>query len=184
MKAALFLALLPTASAVGVLVFGDSQGDTGPTYKVVEDQLAAHGVKHNVKNAAVGGTLSCGWAQNPNAIVKAAQDNGFGDAGPDLVWFTAGGNDLAGDTKYHSCLDAAKSGSDAKSCLDAANDRLLPCTTTLLEHLWAAYPNASVGSYNYEVPCMEGAVRVFRQKCTLEVAIGSQASVRLKRTCV
>jgi hypothetical protein len=154
----LLLAALPTtiSAVVGVLVFGDSQGDTGPTYKVIQDELALHGVAHNVQNAAIGGTLSCGWAANPNAIVKAAQDNGFGAAGPDLVWFTAGGNDLAGDAKYHTCLDAATTASDAKSCLDAANDRLLPCTTTLLENLWATYPNASVGIYNYEVPCMEG----------------------------
>merc|ERR1719155_288215 len=31
----------------------------------------------------------------------------------------------------------------------------MPCTTTLLENLWSAYPNAKVGMYNYEVSCMD-----------------------------
>ena len=65
---------------VGVLVFGDSQGDTGPTYQVVQDQLQDHNVSHKVISVAVGGTLSCGWAQDPKALAKAAQ-NQFGSNG-------------------------------------------------------------------------------------------------------
>ena len=54
-----------------------------------------------VVNKAVGGTLACGWAKDPDAIVSAARD-AFPDAadGPDFVWYTAGANDLAQDKQY------------------------------------------------------------------------------------
>ena len=68
------LALVHASSALNVLVFGDSQGDTGPTAQVLEDEFSAHGVSATVVNAAVGGTLACGWAADPDAIVKAAKD--------------------------------------------------------------------------------------------------------------
>ena len=90
----------PAAGSVNVLVFGDSQGDTGPTFQVVTDQLKKHDRDGTVKNAAVGGTLSCGWAQDPDAVAKAAR-KAFGSGGADIVWLTVGGNDLAGDQKYH-----------------------------------------------------------------------------------
>ena len=60
------------AKPVRILVFGDSQGDVGPTYKVVEDQLKKYGRAGTVVNAAIGGTLSCGWAKDPDAVAKAA----------------------------------------------------------------------------------------------------------------
>ena len=81
-------------------MFGDSQGDVGPTYKVVEDQLKKYGRAGTVVNAAIGGTLSCGWAKDPDAVAKAAT-RAFGILGPDLVWLTVGGNDMAADSKYH-----------------------------------------------------------------------------------
>eukprot|EP00947_MAST-08B_sp_MAST-8B-sp1_P005577 g5577.t1 len=146
----------PLAAAVDVLVFGDSQGDTGPTYKVVQDQLSLHNVSDaRVVNAAIGGTLSCGWAKDPDAVAKAGRD-AFGAAGPDVVWLTVGGNDMAGDAKYHSCLDKAEAEADAKACTKAATDRLMPCTVSLLKGLWSAFPNARVGMYNYEVGCISG----------------------------
>ena len=83
-----------------ILVFGDSQGDVGPTYKVLEDQLKQHDRAGTVINAAIGGTLSCGWAKDPKAVAKAAA-KAFGLSGPHLVWLTVGGNDMAGDSKYH-----------------------------------------------------------------------------------
>ena len=88
------------AEPLKILVFGDSQGDVGPTYKVVEDQLKQHGKAGTVINAAIGGTLSCGWAKDPKAVAKAAA-KAFGSSGPHLVWLTVGGNDMAGDSKYH-----------------------------------------------------------------------------------
>lgn len=88
------------ADPVKILVFGDSQGDVGPTYQVVEDQLKKHGRAGTVVNAAIGGTLSCGWAKDPKAVAKAAI-KAFGISGPELVWLTVGANDLAADSKYH-----------------------------------------------------------------------------------
>ena len=32
----------------------------------------------------------------------------------------------------------------------------MPCTQTLLGRLWAAYPEAKVGQYGYEAPCLDG----------------------------
>lgn len=110
-------------------------------------------INAKVINKSVGGTLACGWAEDPNAIVNAAQE-AFGGA-PDFVWYTAGGNDLAGDEKYHLCLDVARSVDAAKACIEAAVARLLPCTTSLLDNLWKAFPNAKVGQYNYMATCME-----------------------------
>jgi len=141
------------AKALKVLVFGDSQGDVGPTYRVLQDQLDSHGVGGTVVNKAIGGTKACGWATDPDALAKAAR-NAFGDEGPDYVWYTAGGNDLAGDSAYHSCLAAAKTDADARECLVAGNGRLMTCTVALLEGLWKAFPEAKVGQYNYEVACV------------------------------
>ena len=159
--AALILAALAAnvagAQQLRVLVFGDSQGDTGPTAQTLTDALNAHNVSNNVVNKAVGGTLACGWAQDPAAIAKAAKKAfPLHPAGPDLVWLTAGGNDLAQDAVYHSCLDGAHSDDDAAACTAAAVGRFLVCTRTLLSGLWAAYPNAKVGQYGYEAPCLEG----------------------------
>jgi lysophospholipase L1-like esterase len=115
-----------------VLVFGDSQGDVGPTYRVLQDQFVAHNVSANVVNAAVGGTLSCGWlATGPDAVVKAAQ-HAFPGAAPDFVWFTAGGNDLAQDADYAACNARAASFADSRACLVTANQKLITCTDTLL----------------------------------------------------
>ena len=122
-----------------VLVFGDSQGDTGPTWKALADSLKANKVDAKVINKSVGGTLACGWADDPAAIVKAAND-AFGGASPDFVWYTAGGNDLAGDKRYHLCNNVARTLDAAKACLEGAVGRLMPCTTTLLEHLWKVFP--------------------------------------------
>lgn len=143
-----------SSSPLRFLVFGDSQGDTGPTWRALDDSLKANKISATVINKSVGGTLACGWAQDPDAIVKAAND-AFGGA-PDFVWYTAGGNDLAGDEKYHTCLDAARSLDAAKACVDGGVSRLMPCTTTLLQHLWTAFPSAKVGQYNYMDTCMDG----------------------------
>jgi hypothetical protein len=148
---------LTAAAPLNVLVFGDSQGDTGPTWRALADSFASHNVSAHVVNKAVGGTLACGWAQDPNAIVKAAKEAfPFAKNGPDFVWYTAGANDLAGDKQYHLCLDIAKSDDDVQACFDAANARMIGCTKTLLENLHTTYPNAKVGQYNYMSTCLDG----------------------------
>ena len=57
--------------SLNVLVFGDSQGDTGPTWKALRDVLYKQKVKATVINKSIGGTKACAWATDPNAIVKA-----------------------------------------------------------------------------------------------------------------
>jgi hypothetical protein len=69
----LLLCLVGYSEAVNVLVFGDSQGDTGPTWKALQDVLDKHKSNATVINKSVGGTRACGWASDPDAIVKAAQ---------------------------------------------------------------------------------------------------------------
>ena len=101
---------------------------SGPTYVELQDTLDSHGVAANVKNAAIGGTLACGWeGDDPDAITTAAR-SAFPLGAPDLVWFTAGGNDMAQDTLYHECLDRAATMDDASSCSDAAVKRMIGCT--------------------------------------------------------
>jgi hypothetical protein len=57
-------------------VFGDSQGDTldQRTTPFIQDALDKHKIKAAVINKSVGGTLACGWAHDPKAIVKAAKE--------------------------------------------------------------------------------------------------------------
>jgi len=139
-----------------VLVFGDSQGDTGPTYQALQDVLDRHNTSAKVINKSVGGTLACGWAKNPDAIVDAANE-AFPGTGPDLVWYTAGANDLAQDPLYHSCLHKASSDQEAAACIAQSTSGFTNCTETLLEYFWAAFPAAKVGQYNYEMGCLDSS---------------------------
>ena len=77
-----------TLRGLNVLVFGDSQGDTGPTYQALQDAFDLHSVSANVVNAAVGGTLACGWLDDggASAIADAARDAFGTRAAPDVVW--------------------------------------------------------------------------------------------------
>lgn len=155
---------LRPAGPLKVLVFGDSQGTQGPTWHTLQDTLDSHNVSASVVNKAIGGTRACGWAEHADAMVNASRE-AFPDAadGPDLVWYTAGGNDLAQDLEYHACTLFAETDSAIKTCVSQANSRLMACTQTLYESLWAAFPNAKVGQYNYMATCMQG-------ECLLEAA--------------
>ena len=99
-----------------------------------------HRASATVINKSLGGTLACVWAESPDAIAKAAQE-AFVGASPDLVWYTAGANDMAADQPLHACLDKATSDSDAAMCIDKASAKVM----TLLENLWGAFPKAMVG---------------------------------------
>ena len=138
----LFIALAAPAK-LNVLVFGDSQGTQGPTWHTLQDALDEHGVNATVVNKAIGGTRACGWAKHADAMVTASRA-AFPNAtsGPDLVWYTAGGNDLAEDLEYHACTLVAFSSSALKSCIAEANSRLMTCTQTMYEALWAVFPRA------------------------------------------
>lgn len=153
------LAAAPTAAdPLRVLVFGDSQGDIGPTWQELQDVLDSNGANATVVNKAVGGTTACGWANDDADAITTAARSAFGpQAAPDLVWYTAGANDLANDGLYHACFARAGTFGDATACVDAAVGRMMGCTTTLLESLWESSPNASVGMYNYVETNMDRA---------------------------
>ena len=53
---AAFTQVVKTDEPLKVLVFGDSQGDVGPTYQVLEDVL---GSQATVINKSEGGTRAC-----------------------------------------------------------------------------------------------------------------------------
>jgi hypothetical protein len=164
----LFFLVLVAAAAppvtLRVLVFGDSQGTQGPTWKTLQDAFDSHNISAKVVNKAVGGTRACGWAKQPDAIVSASRE-AFPNAtaGPDFVWYTAGGNDLAEDLEYHACTLAASSQNAVRDCLEKANERLMGCTQTLFNGLWKEWPTTKVGQYNYMATCMQG-------ECLLEGA--------------
>ena len=77
-------------NATTVLVFGDSWGDTGPTWQTIRDAFARRNRTADVRSAAVGGTTACGWA--PSSLVNASRAlfPELAETGPDFVWFTAG----------------------------------------------------------------------------------------------
>ena len=167
----LLLAHLLTCSSIAngskplnVLTFGDSQATQGPTWRTLQDVLETHNVTANVVNKARGGTRACGWAKHVDAMVTAARE-AFPNAtdGPDLVWYTAGGNDLAQDLQYHACTLVAATEDAIQSCIGKANARLMACSVSLFERLWDVFPNAKIGQYNYMATCMHG-------ECLIEAA--------------
>jgi len=147
-----------------VLTVGDSWGDTGPTYKIIKDAFDKNGVAVNSINRAVGGTTACQWASKTKsdktkttfakgqALVNAAEEE-FGSKGPDFVWYTLGGNDLAFDNTKSSCLSKAKNDDAAKKCMKASSDKAKACTEQLLEPFFNKFPNSKLMQCNYDVPC-------------------------------
>merc|ERR1712232_383415 len=99
----------------------------GPTYKIIKDVFDKNGVAVDSKNRAIGGTTACEWAGKTKsdktkttfsagqALVNAAEEE-FGEDGPDFVWYTLGGNDMADSSEHHSCLKKAKSDRSSGVC--------------------------------------------------------------------
>lgn len=147
-----------------VLTIGDSWGDTGPTYKIIKDVFDKNGVAVESKNRAIGGTTACEWASKTKsdktsttfkageALINAAEEE-FGESGPDFVWYTLGGNDLAFDGDKASCLKNAKTDDEAKVCMKTSSDKAKACTEQLLEPFFAKFPNSKLMQCNYDVPC-------------------------------
>lgn len=164
-RTALALTVLGAVEATyTVLSIGDSWGDTGPTYKIIADAFKKNGVDAIVKNRAIGGTTACEWSAKTKsdksstkfnageAMINAAKEE-FGDAGPDFIWYTAGGNDLVFDNVYHSCLSDAKTDADAKLCVKTSSDKAKACTAQMFDPFFKAFPNTKVMQCNYDVPC-------------------------------
>jgi len=116
-----------------VLTVGDSWGDTGPTYRIIEQAFDKRDVAVDSKNRAIGGTTACQWASwteskktkatfaKGQALVNAAEEE-FGDAGPEFLWYTLGANDMGQSDSLHACLKEAATESDAQVCVKAASD--------------------------------------------------------------
>eukprot|EP00927_Polykrikos_kofoidii_P077481 TRINITY_DN74418_c0_g1_i1.p1 TRINITY_DN74418_c0_g1~~TRINITY_DN74418_c0_g1_i1.p1 ORF type:complete len:278 (-),score=48.75 TRINITY_DN74418_c0_g1_i1:508-1341(-) len=150
--------LTVTAAKVNVLVFGDSFGDTGPTYKVLQDMFDMHGIDADVQSSAIGGTAACQWAMQDGGMEMVEQTQKlFPDVvnGPDYVWYTMGANDQWQDGDFQSCLKSKKGKSyeEALECSRAESDHIMECTTKMLDNFWQAYPNAKVLQTGYDIPC-------------------------------
>eukprot|EP00928_Gymnodinium_smaydae_P041489 TRINITY_DN28076_c0_g1_i1.p1 TRINITY_DN28076_c0_g1~~TRINITY_DN28076_c0_g1_i1.p1 ORF type:complete len:324 (-),score=33.27 TRINITY_DN28076_c0_g1_i1:52-927(-) len=139
-----------------VLVFGDSWGALGPSYREVQDTFNRHGVAASVLSTAVSGSSACGWAAQDEgmALVKSVRST-FPNLpnGPDFVWYTAGGNDLAYSSSLKACAGQAKQFEDMVACLKSTAQEIMGCTETLLNNLWKAYPNVKVMHSGYDLPC-------------------------------
>ena len=150
------MTLLGAAHAnLSVLVFGDSWGSLGPSWHMLEDMFASHGVAATVKSSAKGGTQACQWAAEPKSLAMEAAAL-FGEQGPDYVWYTLGGNDIAGGD-YGDCSKAATSLHEELQCMRAATDKINACTESMLGPFWEAYPHAKVLQCGYDIPCEQGS---------------------------
>jgi hypothetical protein len=143
---------------LSVLVVGDSFGDTGPTYRALDDTFKNNGVPATVESTAVGGTTTCHWASQEDGmkLVNDAKKK-FPNAvdGPDYMWYTLGANDQWSDGDFQSCLKSAKGGSwqDALDCAAPEVDRLVGCGATMLENYWNEFPKSKVLFTGYDIPC-------------------------------
>eukprot|EP01051_Picozoa_sp_SAG22_P005098 SAG22_NODE_294_length_12872_cov_47.391372_6_plen_189_part_00 len=86
----------------------------------------------NCSSAARGGTEACQWAGSPTSLAEAAAKlfPELGPAGPDLVWYTLGGNDFA-NHHYQNCSKTAKTFSDEMACIGARARVLTPFPATV-----------------------------------------------------
>jgi hypothetical protein len=159
LRAAAAVSLLVSFSAAktyNVLVVGDSWGvDLWPA---IQHTFDSHNVSAKVFSTAIGGTTACQWAAkfDGTALVKSAKSK-FPDLadGPDFVWYSLGGNDLALDKPYHQCMKGAVSYDDAKVCVGKLIEKINGCTSTLLETYWAKYPKSKVFQCGYDMPCLD-----------------------------
>mmetsp|Transcript_40637 Transcript_40637/g.115046 ORF Transcript_40637/g.115046 Transcript_40637/m.115046 type:complete len:356 (+) Transcript_40637:118-1185(+) len=143
--------------AAKVLVFGDSWGESGPSWVMLDKMLAAHGVAAVVRNAAIGGTRACQWSEDPWSIPRLAKDNfpKMNDKGESLfVWYTLGGNDLL-DEPYLSCQRRSKTFREAAGCLAVQTAKVVGCSRVLLRSLFTALPKTRVVQCGYDLSCVE-----------------------------
>jgi hypothetical protein len=147
-----------SAGELSVIVVGDSFGDTGPTYRALDDTFKNNGVPATVESTAVGGTTTCHWAAQEDGmkLVNDAKKK-FPNAadGPDYMWYTLGANDQWSDGDFQSCIKTAKHGSwqDALDCAAPEVERLVGCGATMLENYWAEFPKSKVLFTGYDIPC-------------------------------
>jgi len=139
-------------SNVNVLAFGDSWVSKGPSWLMLVDMFAFHGVAATVRSVAETGTRACQWAKVPNNLAKAAEKF-FPSKGPDFVWYSLGVNDLK-DKDFITCTQATADNLEASlNCMRQKTMEINSCTKTLLSNLWEIYPNTKVLQCGYDLPC-------------------------------
>lgn len=137
-----------------VLVFGDSWGALGPSWRTLTDMFAGHGVSAQVKSTAVSGTMACQWAQIPQNLASAANRE-FPGTGPDFIWLTTGGNDLLTE-EYKSCSLKSKTYDEALVCATTQAEKSRKCNEILLDKLYAVFPKTQVFQCGYDFQCAAG----------------------------
>lgn len=147
------LAAVVNAKNTTVLVFGDSWGDTGPTWKTISDVFERNDQSADVRSAAVGGTTACGWAEDPNSLADASQSL-FPELpdGPDFVWYTLGGNDLENEI-YQACSSGAGDFDGAVDCVRAETAKVNTCSATLMDAFFEAFPASRIMQCGYDIQC-------------------------------
>lgn len=154
MLANLFVAA--ARKSINVMVFGDSYGDTGPTYKQVQKMFDDRKIPATVRSAAVGGTAACYWAgkNDGNAIVdETKKEFPFLKNGPDFLWYTAGANDVWQSLGFKACERGAKTWSDLRGCMNGLVKKVSGCTSKMLGKFFKEFPKAKVMHSGYDVPC-------------------------------
>lgn len=139
-----------------VLVFGDSFGDTGPTYHQMQDMFDTRSVPAEVRSSAIGGTSACQWAGEDSGmqLVDQAQKL-FPELtdGPEFVWYTMGANDIWQDSIFQDCLKGAKDDAASVKCQQGLASRVNACSEKMLDNYWKAFPKSKVMQSGYDVPC-------------------------------
>lgn len=151
-----YLVAAAGAKSINVLVFGDSYGDTGPTYKQVQKMFDDRGVSATVRSAAIGGTAACDWSilDDGNSIVNNAKKH-FPNLqdGPDFLWYTAGANDVWQSLGFKACEGSAKDWDGVHTCMHNLMQRVSGCTEKMLKKYIAAFPKSKIMQSGYDVPC-------------------------------
>jgi len=158
----LFAASVINAKDISVMVFGDSYGDTGPTYHQVQKMFDERNIKATVRSSAVGGTAACFWAAGDNgtAIVRHANKS-FPELqdGPDFLWYTAGADDIWQSVDFQACEIKAKTWGDLLKCMRTEEARISDCSTKMLKIYTATYPKSKIMHSGYDVPCQNKVCR-------------------------
>lgn len=146
-----------SAKSINVMVFGDSYGDTGPTYHQVQKMFDDRKVTATVRSAAVGGTSACYWAGlggGANAIVDHAKKLFPNlEDGPDFLWYTAGANDVWQAVGFQACEKRAKNWDGVHKCMTTLMAKVSACTSKMLTNYFKAFPKSKVMQSGYDVPC-------------------------------
>merc|ERR1712232_447411 len=64
-----------------------------------------------------------------------------------------GGNDPSYDNTYKDCVKSKKTLSDVQKCLEESLERVIKCTTTMLDNYFKAFPNSRILHSGYDLPC-------------------------------